>query len=188
MGEFFHGWRRKLGLLTLLMACVSMVGWLRSHARFDFLSIRCLDRFQWFILSREGVTWANVIPIDAAELRKRHWSAGPPQKYFLRYHSCKSFQDSPIFIGGALRKEKNFWFRKFLGFKAGKGQSNYLGKYFGGYLTVPYWSIVMPLTLISTFLLLSKTRQAEKEETSPDRSVLRRSSDDFVSFVFSKLP
>ncbi|WP_397569543.1 hypothetical protein [Schlesneria sp. T3-172] len=29
---FFRGWRRKLGLLTLVMACVFMVGWVRSHA------------------------------------------------------------------------------------------------------------------------------------------------------------
>ncbi len=28
MRDFFHGWRRKLGCVTLMMACISMSGWL----------------------------------------------------------------------------------------------------------------------------------------------------------------
>lgn len=31
MGDFFKGRRRKTGLVTLVMACVLMVAWLRSH-------------------------------------------------------------------------------------------------------------------------------------------------------------
>ena len=30
MMEFFRGWRRKVGVVTLAMACVFMVGWVRS--------------------------------------------------------------------------------------------------------------------------------------------------------------
>ena len=30
MGEFFHGWRRKVGIVTLVIACVFMAGWVRS--------------------------------------------------------------------------------------------------------------------------------------------------------------
>lgn len=38
---------------------------------------------------------------------------------------------------------------------------------------VPYWSIVVPLTLLSAWLLLSKSRRAQKPATT-SRSVLRR--------------
>jgi hypothetical protein len=31
MSEFFDGWRRKLGTVTLMMACVLMTGWLRGR-------------------------------------------------------------------------------------------------------------------------------------------------------------
>ncbi len=30
MGDFFHGGRRKIGIVTLMMACVLTVGWVRS--------------------------------------------------------------------------------------------------------------------------------------------------------------
>ena len=35
MREFFKGWRRKAGLVTLAMACVLMLGWMRSRMVYD---------------------------------------------------------------------------------------------------------------------------------------------------------
>jgi len=35
MLTFFHGWRRKMGVATLLVACVLAIGWLRSIKEFD---------------------------------------------------------------------------------------------------------------------------------------------------------
>lgn len=35
MGEFFHGWRRKVGLLTLVMACLFLGGCVRSFVAHD---------------------------------------------------------------------------------------------------------------------------------------------------------
>ena len=35
MGEYFKPLRRKLGVVTLLMACVLMAGWVRSLSIFD---------------------------------------------------------------------------------------------------------------------------------------------------------
>ena len=31
MREFFKPWRRKIGVVTLVMACVLMAGWVRSE-------------------------------------------------------------------------------------------------------------------------------------------------------------
>ena len=35
MGDFFKLWRRKIGLLTLVMACAFMVAWIRSTITYD---------------------------------------------------------------------------------------------------------------------------------------------------------
>ena len=35
MGEFFKGWRRKVGVLTLVMACMFMAVWIRSSLVID---------------------------------------------------------------------------------------------------------------------------------------------------------
>lgn len=35
MGEYFRGWRRKLGLITLGLACALTLGWLRSCYKRD---------------------------------------------------------------------------------------------------------------------------------------------------------
>jgi hypothetical protein len=32
VGDFFKGWRRKTGLVTLAMACVLTVAWMRNYA------------------------------------------------------------------------------------------------------------------------------------------------------------
>ena len=35
MREFFKGWRRKMGCVTLLMVCALMGAWARSYSVFD---------------------------------------------------------------------------------------------------------------------------------------------------------
>jgi hypothetical protein len=39
MREFSRGWRRKVGVITLLPAGVLTVGWLRSETTYDFFSL-----------------------------------------------------------------------------------------------------------------------------------------------------
>jgi hypothetical protein len=34
-GDYFRPWRRKIGVMTLVMACVFAAGWVRSSVRFD---------------------------------------------------------------------------------------------------------------------------------------------------------
>lgn len=36
MGEFFKGWRRKTGVLTLVMACLFAAVWVRSMYQRDY--------------------------------------------------------------------------------------------------------------------------------------------------------
>src|SRR5437764_2395905 len=38
MGAFFKGWKRKMGIMTLAMACLLMAAWVRSLVVTDILS------------------------------------------------------------------------------------------------------------------------------------------------------
>src|ERR1700750_278191 len=40
MREFFLGWRRRIGVATLVLACVFLAGWVRSFVVNDQISIR----------------------------------------------------------------------------------------------------------------------------------------------------
>ena len=40
MGEFFSGWRRKIGVVTLVTACVLMAGWIRSLRDGDVFCVK----------------------------------------------------------------------------------------------------------------------------------------------------
>jgi len=40
MAEFFRGWKRNVGVVTLVVACATMLGWARSECAGDRISIR----------------------------------------------------------------------------------------------------------------------------------------------------
>ncbi len=119
MGEFFKGWRRKAGLVTLAMACVLMIGWMRSLAVTDVFSI-----------------WINE----------------PRQRRLLAIEShygeigWQDFGSAPL-IGNP------------------SGWSSYANNLRPpdplAFNTVPYWSLVLPLTLLSAWLILIKPRKAK---------------------------
>ena len=41
MREFFRGWRRKIGLATLGLACALMLAWIRSPFFADYVAVHC---------------------------------------------------------------------------------------------------------------------------------------------------
>ena len=45
MGEFFQGWRRKIGCVTLVMAFVLVLGWIRSFYVEDFIDLPAFMRY-----------------------------------------------------------------------------------------------------------------------------------------------
>ncbi len=44
MHTFFHGWRRKAGVITLVMACVIFIAWMRSPVEMIHLRMTILGR------------------------------------------------------------------------------------------------------------------------------------------------
>ena len=73
MREFFRGWRRKVGVLTLVMALGFMAGWVRSSFSRDWIRLHsgkhwvefgsdthrlyCLVDYSKNYVNKDGATW-----------------------------------------------------------------------------------------------------------------------------------
>ena len=160
MKEFFRGWRRKVGVVTLVMACVFMAGWMRSLTFNECVMIQF--RKDWsdeFASSDSSLIWACHRTRLASGLL-------------------------PVFYSNRRTDDDGIWKRQFvqwrwrlLGF--GHGGDDGGAKSIGNLIihtspskvtVIPYWSIVIPLTALSAYLLLSKPRklaQTKIVETVP---------------------
>lgn len=156
MKEFFRGWRRKAGCVALVMALVVWSCWLRSLIVCDIL------------MMNDGTTIIQSAPNCLALLRSpaagaAKWS--PPTWFSMAIGS--SGGPSPD------------WTWQFCGFCYGyqmKGTATTTTEYPNGRVVtteveyvahehawvIPYWSIATPLTLLSAYLLLWKSRKQDR--------------------------
>ena len=127
MGEFFKGWRRKAGLVTLAMACVLTVMWMRSRRVFDVVEFT------------NGSQQHQIASASA----KLYWGA---------------WEESDISAHG-----RNQWYSIDLAFFKHPEEIAYLqlDAYANFDWTIPYWSLVLPLTLLSAWLILGKPRKVK---------------------------
>src|SRR3954462_3489874 len=75
MREFFRGWRRKLGVATLVMACVFAAGWVRSLFHRDNIN---LSRTAWVVSKNGQLAYWHIVAVPEEE---EHW--GPPKREVL---------------------------------------------------------------------------------------------------------
>ncbi len=130
MREFFHGWRRKAGCVTLVLALVFMGAWLRSYIVEDRLAFTTGD-FRHAISSFQGrVGWDR-------------WLDSPPSVGVAWSSEWRNL-NMPI------RARPTH-------FKARPG--SILGKLQFESRAVPYWPFAIPLTLLSAYLILWKPRK-----------------------------
>ena len=139
MGEFFKGWRRKAGLVTLVMACLLMVAWMRSYGRYDEV------RFSLHSISSDGgaLLWGRHVPATG----RRHildTSENAHVAAFVWYRDWGGFRsEHRIFTQPNVFSEHNSW-------------------------TIPYWSLVLPLTLLSAWLILVTPRNEKRTQAPID--------------------
>jgi hypothetical protein len=126
MWSFFHGWRRKAGVATLVMACLSGGIWFRSTFKGDYLR-------------RERGAISDVFISANGELKCLSWK------------SSGRLRGNDISLGispGFLSKGYNATADEL-------GTSNVPFHEF----RLQYWSIAIPLTLLSAYLILWKPRK-----------------------------
>ena len=159
MGQFFHGWRRKLGLTTLLLALAFLAEWGRSHQFMDLAYLRTGPKTAQMVVSdRRGMVWIGLFDPDEISLSESF---------------CHSQKAVPR---GILEDLTTEWHWEWYGFQRGHGrekQSDWGG---GGelgtdqmlpvagsssvatILIIPCWAFILPLTLCSGYLLLHQSR------------------------------
>lgn len=108
MAEFFRGWKRKLGIVALVAACVLSAGWVRSFEISDKYLVHTGETYFVFESSHGALGW-------------------------------QSLNQSPERLLGANWTGNNYHVSQHVGLNH-----------------VPYWSIVIPLIVLTIYLLFSK--------------------------------
>lgn len=147
MATYFQPLRRKLGVLTLLFACGFMGGWMRSLTDLDAL-FWLKEKVTYSVVSFNGyINWERIWPVRTPR----------PTRWLYRHNGSPSFEDP-------MEGTDIHWRYAALGFSFSAFSTTIpvtgaapLIEEFESW-DFPYWSIVVPLTLLSTWLLLSKPR------------------------------
>lgn len=191
MPEFFRGWRRKVGVVTLLVACQCACFWIlrlcnqnhngRAVIRFGWHDGSCKTQAGLFVSGAEywpfwmatNRVFHEVIFDDRITWRKISGrTSDVSMRLPIGFVSHDPF-NRQWFNGLCDRSEVPMWpFQvdwewKFSGIHF--GQMHDLdrhcdeGKFVFRFWTFPYWSVVVPLTLISGCLLVSKHRRADQK-------------------------
>lgn len=142
MNGYFRHLRRKVGAVTLALACFLAIAWVRSKLAGDFL-----------ILPRK-----EVISINGA-LITRFAGLGAPEivtyqaMTFSNADDRTSYDDEWdwLYYGFGYRSFAVTWITK--GLRTTSTTFDY---------RFPYWAIAIPVTLLSAWLLLSKPRSKHR--------------------------
>jgi hypothetical protein len=146
MHTFFHGWRRKAGVASLVMACGLSSAWLRSVTYQDTLTMSSsedsqtllVSSAQHLIIARVSGASASSTPFwMSRNLEGGHgwlFTAADNLKIYHGFHG-QSFR-----FGTSVSS----WASKPVSFTT---------------LHFPYWSLAIPLTLLSAYPILWKPRK-----------------------------
>jgi hypothetical protein len=144
MGDYFKPWRRKIGVVTLVMACVFTAAWVRSQTLRDRISLgkHSVQSYSG------GVAWMQYTRFIQATLS-------------IDTDLVEHYRNDEAKIDKQLR-----WWR--CGFENYEQEYHIATMGTGVVLVwrVLYWPIVIPLTLLSAFLLLSKPRKSAPKKTT----------------------
>ena len=158
MHSGFHGWRRKLGCLSLLMSLVLMGLWIRSRSTLD-------EYHLW----KQQQTSVVVASEKACLVLGRLWNASPSVILgsYIEMDRERTISGGRIVHAADLEIESRW----------GSGGLELVKRYQQpplslkniklDLLIIPYWCVVWPLTLLSAWLLLSKPRQSGRHESGP---------------------
>ncbi len=155
MRDFFHGWRRKAGGVSLVMALLLMCGWLRSYSKIDLISF-----------PTGQLTEDSLISGDASLVWERS-----------RFKDLSLVPEFPSWIArccpqGIYGDEMGInWRWRFAGFGAGDALND---TSWSTLWMTPYWCSTIPLIILSAYLILWKPR---KRATKPG-SVTKISNSD----------
>jgi len=150
MSDFFHGWRRKTGCVLLVMAFVLAGLWTRSFYHADQLSYATGKHSVEKLHSGNGfAVWMSYDVVWDQRFPAIEWNWVYPKDAY--------FNDQ-----GAANGSKMEWQFNWLCIGSGKVANNSNRVRF-----ISYWSITIPLTLLSAYLLLWPGKRQERQVKAP---------------------
>lgn len=150
MTEFYRGWRRKTGVLTLVMALVFVGGWMRSLFIYDNVRFSSSNSTLITVSFREGTIVWTVGTYHAGNFQSG-WRLPD-------WESCPLSGSEPLDV--TYRQVEWQW--QWCGCCHG---AYFWGEGFKNEVwIIPYGFAIFPLTMISAFLLLSKGRKTKQEK------------------------
>ena len=149
MGDYIKPWRRKFGVLTLVMACLFMSAWMRGLHTNDAITFGLDDQKR----QRPEYTCCQLVFGDGIKLRRfkiknasiglsNGWKTYPSTRDAFHLSRGKTTQKWQTL--GFASEETTFANNHIITLS----------------WAIPYWSIVIPLTLLSAWLLLNKPRKS----------------------------
>jgi hypothetical protein len=148
MREFFKGWRRKAGCGLLVMAVLVCSVWLRSLIETDVMEVR---KSKYLISGNGGVHWT----IQTSGIRSRLFAYTWYGDLMGPFAGEQGEQNPGFQLPFSW---KCHWRMRFAGVESGYHEANDIGF---RWWRVSYWSIVLPFTLLSAYLILWKPRKAK---------------------------
>jgi len=155
MGAFFHGWRRKVGLLSLVMALVFVGFWIKSSFQTFGIQIGRERRIDAVMVYSDGCSWATWKP-QGTELFT-------PDEIFFSWW----FHKEVVIRFADVRRDREVdWRYRFFGIERLRRSWNKASE---TAIIIHHWLVVIPLTLLSAYLLLlSKPRiSTQKKNIRP---------------------
>lgn len=146
MGAFLRGWRRKAGCVTLVMACALTGMWVRTVTLVDGVFYCPAGDFEVEVISAR-----SRINISTGY-------GGMGQKWYMLRRNLNPMLPAEPFDDEGFTYNLSFWEIKYGSTERPAGLNRRW--------IVPYCWVVLPLTLLSTWLLLVNPRVAKAIKAS----------------------
>ena len=148
MREFFRGWRRKAGVVTLVMACALTGLWMRSQHMRDSLQVRIADNAAYICISNESeLVWQSLSHEATEEVQLRRFAV-----------SHIPVSQNRVHFGHGWRRTEKEDYGHSVSFKTIPGSRTEIDAQLAAW-KLPHWCVVLPLTLLSAYLLLWTPRK-----------------------------
>lgn len=166
MHIFFHGWRRKLGVVTLVLGCVMLCGWMRSLSNSDSIQIPVTQRSRMTFGSANRIIGVSYETFDHSSENVFEFWSNPDAGRIDEALSMDGIMPSHRVIDG--EDDEMLWLVRYNGFLF--GQSAYLPDFESkiSFAAVPYWSVTVLLTLVSACLILVPSRTRPRHASQHD--------------------
>jgi hypothetical protein len=146
MGDFFKGWRRQVGVMTLVMACVFAGGWVRSKFKLDSTQTGTVNSTHSLISMNGDIYWLRV---NLPNAKTTLWQSSDMRRPLSPWEGFNPISRTEV-----------------AGIEFAVGQHKNIATIKMHLWVIPYWSVTVPLTLISAYLLLSKPSPSTKKKTA----------------------